>query len=71
MLSYSNFYHTWQGNGALLTPASFQWGTGRGNTDKKEKEIFLICKEIHMRSVAKSFLRKGFLIQFMKKCGNI
>ncbi len=32
-------------------------------TDKKEKEIFLISKEIQMGSVAKSHLRKGgFLI---------
>ncbi len=30
-------------------------------TDKKEKEIFLIYKEIHMGSVAKSYMRKGFL----------
>ncbi len=32
------------------------------NTDKKEKKIFLIYKEIQMGSVAKSFMRKGFLI---------
>jgi hypothetical protein len=31
-------------------------------TDKKEKEIFLIYKEIQMGSVAKSYMRKGFLI---------
>ncbi len=29
---------------------------------KKEKEIFLIFKEIQMGSVAKSYMRKGFLI---------
>jgi hypothetical protein len=31
-------------------------------TDKKEKEIFLIYKEIQRGSVAKSYMRKGFLI---------
>ncbi len=31
-------------------------------TDKKENEIFLIYKEINMGSVAKSYMRKGFLI---------
>ncbi len=31
-------------------------------TDKKENEIFLIYKEIKMGSVAKSYMRKGFLI---------
>jgi hypothetical protein len=36
-------------------------GTGR-YTDKKEKKIFLIYKEIQMGAVAKSYMRKGFLI---------
>jgi hypothetical protein len=31
-------------------------------TDKKENPIFLIYKEIQSRAVAKSYLRKGFLI---------
>ncbi len=31
-------------------------------TDKKENEIFLINKEIQMGAVAKSYMRKGFLI---------
>jgi hypothetical protein len=31
-------------------------------TDKKEKKIFLIYKEIQMRSGAQSYMRKGFLI---------
>jgi hypothetical protein len=31
-------------------------------TDKKEKKIFLIQKEIQMGSIAKSCKRKGFLI---------
>ncbi len=33
-----------------------------GRTDKKEKKIFLIYKEIHSGAVAKSYLRKGFQI---------
>jgi hypothetical protein len=31
-------------------------------TDKKENQIFLIYKEIHSGSVAKSYMRKDFLI---------
>jgi hypothetical protein len=31
-------------------------------TDKKENEIFLIYREIQMGSVAKSYVRKCFLI---------
>jgi hypothetical protein len=31
-------------------------------TDKKENQIFLIHKEIHKGAVAKSYMRKGFLI---------
>jgi hypothetical protein len=31
-------------------------------TDKKEKKIFLIYKKIQMGVVAKSYMRKGFLI---------
>ncbi len=31
-------------------------------TDKKENHIFLIYKEIQSGAVAKSFMRKGFLI---------
>jgi len=31
-------------------------------TDKKEKKIFLIYKEIQMGAVAKSYMRKSFLI---------
>ncbi len=34
----------------------------RGHTDKKENKIFLISKEVQMGSVAKSYVRKGFLI---------
>ncbi len=31
-------------------------------TDKKENQIFLICKEIQSKAVAKSCMRKSFLI---------
>ena len=31
-------------------------------TDKKENQIFLIDKEIQSEAVAKSYMRKGFLI---------
>jgi hypothetical protein len=31
-------------------------------TDKKEKKIFFVYKEIQSRAVAKSYMRKGFLI---------
>jgi hypothetical protein len=34
----------------------------RVHTDKKESQIFLIYKEIQSGSVAKSYMRKGFLI---------
>jgi hypothetical protein len=40
-------------------------------TEKKENEIFLTYKEIQMGSVAKPYIRKDFLIQFMRKCANI
>jgi hypothetical protein len=36
-------------------------GHGR-YTDKKENQIFLIYKEIQSGAVAKSYMRKGFLI---------
>jgi hypothetical protein len=32
------------------------------HTDKKENKIFLIYKEIQSVAVAKSYMRKGFLI---------
>jgi hypothetical protein len=31
-------------------------------TDKKEKQMFLIYKEIQSGAVAKSYMRKGYLI---------
>jgi hypothetical protein len=39
-------------------------------TDKKENNMFLICREIQSGAVANSYMRKGFLIHMMK-CGNI
>jgi hypothetical protein len=36
--------------------------TFRRCTDKKENQIFLIYKKIQSRAVAKSYMRKGFLI---------
>jgi hypothetical protein len=39
-------------------------------TDKKENQIFLIYKEIQSGAVAKSSIRKGFLIH-MRKCAHI
>jgi hypothetical protein len=44
---------------------------GREHTDKKENEIFLICKEIQMGSGAKSYMKKDILIQYTRKCANI
>jgi hypothetical protein len=35
---------------------------GEWHTDKNEKEIFLIYKEIQMGAVSKSYMRIGFLI---------
>jgi hypothetical protein len=40
-------------------------------TDNKENEIFFIYKETQMGSVAKSYMRKGFLILYEEmKCAN-
>ncbi len=44
-------------------------GLGVVGTDKKVKKILLICKEIQSGAVAKSYMRKGFLIyEEMRKC---
>jgi hypothetical protein len=41
-------------------------------TDKKENKIFLIYDEIQSGEVAKSYMRKGFLILYIyEKCANI
>jgi hypothetical protein len=44
--------------GEISTIMGFLWSY----TDKKENQIFLIYKEIQSGAVAKSFMRKGFLI---------
>jgi hypothetical protein len=31
-------------------------------TDRKENQIFLICKELQSGAVSKSYMRKGFLL---------
>jgi hypothetical protein len=36
-------------------------------TDKKENQIFLVYKEIQSGAVAKSYMRKGFLIYEEKR----
>jgi hypothetical protein len=39
------------------------------STDQNENEIFLICKEIQLGSVAKSYMRKGLLLyEEMRRC---
>jgi hypothetical protein len=38
--------------------------SGSQHTDKKENQIFLIYQEIPIGAVAKSYMRKGFLIYF-------
>ncbi len=37
----------------------------------KKNQIFLIYKEIQRGAVAKSYMRKGLLILYMRKCANI
>ncbi len=48
--------------GGVQIPSDLQKITQGLYTDKKENQIFLIYKEIHNRAVAKSYMRKGFLI---------
>ncbi len=47
----------WWGPATVRSPVS-TWV----HTDKKENLIFLIYKEIQMGAVAKSYMKKGFLI---------
>jgi hypothetical protein len=57
-----SFTNGWQGQLAAQV-MQLELGLKRKvYTDKKENEIFLTCKEIRRRSVAKSYMRKGFLI---------
>jgi hypothetical protein len=46
------------------------WDKIQASTDKKEKKIILMYKEIQSEAVAKSYMRKGFLI-YMRKRANI
>jgi hypothetical protein len=46
-------------------------GTNTLYTDIKANQIFLRYKEIQSGAVAKSYMRKGFLILYMRKCTNI
>jgi hypothetical protein len=46
----------------LSHPPTLKEGAVGGYTDKKEKKIFPIYKEIQSGAVAKSYMRKGFLM---------
>jgi hypothetical protein len=46
----------------MAAESSMLSSLNRGHTDKKEIKTFLIYKEIQNGSVAKSYIRKGFLI---------
>jgi hypothetical protein len=48
--------------GRRCTPYPCTLVTGTTYTDKRGKKIFLIYKEIQIGAVAKSYMRKGFLI---------
>ncbi len=56
--------HCW--NHVHWTPAQLS-----ACTDKNEKKIFLIYREIQSGAVAKSYIRNGFLIYSMRKSKNI
>jgi hypothetical protein len=48
----------------MTKPRPFQWDHLQTDiyTDKKENKIFLIYKEFKSGAVAKSYMRKGFII---------
>ncbi len=46
----------------MLLGHTARWLCLSPHTDKKEKKIFLIYKEIQIGAVAKSYMRKGFVI---------
>ncbi len=54
--------HGWKNVEFRCSTVVFKTRSSVNYTDKKEKKIFLILKEIQMGSVAKSYMRKGFLI---------
>jgi hypothetical protein len=45
-----------------MTRGVMVWRTVPRYTDKKENQVFLIYKEIQSGAVAKSYMRKDFLI---------
>jgi hypothetical protein len=49
-------------NSEASGPLSVQSRQGEDYTEKKENQIFIIYKEIQNEAVAKSYMRKGFLI---------
>jgi hypothetical protein len=49
------------GSRFLASASAIQW-VQLHLTDKKENKIFLIYKEIQIGAVAKSYMRRGFLI---------
>jgi hypothetical protein len=50
-------------HGRHLLPWSLKVLSSEGaHTDKKENQIFLICKEIHNGAVANSYMTNGLLI---------
>jgi hypothetical protein len=62
--NFITFFHSWEN---LLIQCSVLYIPGNLHTDKKGNQIFLTDKEIQDGAVAKSYLRKGFLICI---CGN-
>jgi hypothetical protein len=58
MVCVQSVWHAGLGGGTWLRVA-FAW---KPCTDKKESQIFLVYKEIQGGTVAKSYMRKGFLI---------
>jgi hypothetical protein len=65
MVCEQSVWHVGLGGRTWLRVA-FAW---KPRTDKKESQIFLIFKEIQSGTVAKSYMRKGFLIY--EECENI
>jgi hypothetical protein len=58
-------YIGWEKNNNCRIPCFFAVGRTRFisyYTNKKEKKIFLMYKEVQKGAVAKSYMRKGFLI---------
>jgi hypothetical protein len=43
----------------------------RSTLIKKKRKFSLTYKEIQSGAIAKSYMRKGFFIHYMRKCANI